>query len=79
MAVHEWRLRIEARPVEETASVTVKSLVVGFLLVIGITIAGCYSAFLRYDLIGTGHLPPLRFDPRDVFSPPKSGLASVLG
>lgn len=26
-------------------------------LVIGISVAGCFSAFLRYDLIGTGHLP----------------------
>jgi len=52
----QWRVTIE-RKAEETASVTLKAAVIGFLLVIGITIAGCYSAFLRYDLIGTGHLP----------------------
>ncbi len=51
-----WRVAVERR-VEETATVTTKALVVGFLLVVGITVAGCYSAFLRYDLIGTGHLP----------------------
>ena len=37
--------------------VTVKALVLGFMAVVGITVAGCFSAFLRYDLIGTGHLP----------------------
>jgi len=36
---------------------TVKSAVVAFGCIIGSSIAGCYSAFLRYDLIGTGHLP----------------------
>ncbi len=52
-----WRVVAERQRVEETTSVSVKVLVVGFLLIIGITVAGCFSAFLRYDLIGTGHLP----------------------
>jgi hypothetical protein len=37
--------------------VTWKAIAIGLALVIGITVAGCFSAFLRYDLIGTGHLP----------------------
>jgi hypothetical protein len=57
MAMQEWQLRVERRVIEEAENVTVKAIVIGFLLVVGITVAGCYSAFLRYDLIGTGHLP----------------------
>jgi hypothetical protein len=57
MAMQEWQLRVERRVVEEAESATIKAIVIGFLLVVGITVAGCYSAFLRYDLIGTGHLP----------------------
>ncbi len=55
----EARVRLLA-PAEvrvERETVTVKAVVVSLLLVIGITVAGCFSAFLRYDLIGTGHLP----------------------
>jgi hypothetical protein len=37
--------------------VTIKVVVAAILLVVGVTVAGCHSAFLRYDLIGTGHLP----------------------
>ncbi|MBI3919952.1 MAG: hypothetical protein HY318_00940, partial [Armatimonadetes bacterium] len=36
---------------------TARAFVLGLLCVVGIAIAGCYSALLRYDLIGTGHLP----------------------
>ncbi len=34
-----------------------RASVLAFVLVLGITVAGCFSALLRYDLIGTGHLP----------------------
>ncbi|MCS6861072.1 MAG: hypothetical protein NZT92_12215, partial [Abditibacteriales bacterium] len=52
-------------PVEPSAAgdslsrraITARAVAIGFLCVIGIAVAGCYSAFLRYDLIGTGHLP----------------------
>lgn len=36
---------------------TTRALVLGFLLVIGFTVAGCLSVFLRYEIIGTGYLP----------------------
>jgi len=38
-------------------SITLRAAAVGLFCVLGITIAGCVSAYLRYDLIGTGHLP----------------------
>jgi hypothetical protein len=38
-------------------AITARAVLIGLLCVIGIAVAGCYSAFLRYDLIGTGHLP----------------------
>lgn len=34
-----------------------RAFFIALFLVAGISIAGCFSAFLRYDLIGTGHLP----------------------
>ena len=36
---------------------TLRAALIGLLCVIGISVAGCFSAYLRYDLIGTGHLP----------------------
>jgi len=36
---------------------TLRAAVIGLLCVLGISVAGSVSAFLRYDLIGTGHLP----------------------
>ncbi|MFA4043315.1 MAG: hypothetical protein HZRFUVUK_000080 [Candidatus Fervidibacterota bacterium] len=42
---------------EAEQHVSVKAIAIAFPLVIGITVAGCFSAYLRYDLIGTGHLP----------------------
>jgi len=30
---------------------------IAFILVIGFTVAGCFSVFLRYEIIGTGYLP----------------------
>ena len=36
---------------------TRRSLFIAFLCIVGISVAGSVSAFLRYDLIGTGHLP----------------------
>jgi len=56
----EARLRppvLERRLIAEAEKVTVKAIIAAILLVVGITVAGCHSAFLRYDLIGTGHLP----------------------
>ncbi|MCX7643175.1 MAG: hypothetical protein N2116_05155, partial [Armatimonadetes bacterium] len=47
----------ERRVAAEGEKVTVKAVAAAILLVIGVTVAGCHSAFLRYDLIGTGHLP----------------------
>lgn len=58
MAMPSQRVLVERREREKLREgVTVKALAVGFALVVGITVAGCFSAFLRYDLIGTGHLP----------------------
>lgn len=37
--------------------ITLRAICIAFACVLGITVAGCISAFLRYDLIGTGHLP----------------------
>ena len=37
--------------------VTRRSVFIAFLCIVGISVAGSVSAFLRYDLIGTGHLP----------------------
>jgi hypothetical protein len=56
----EARLRppvVERRLIAEAERVTIKVVVAAILLVVGVTVAGCHSAFLRYDLIGTGHLP----------------------
>lgn len=36
---------------------TVRALVLGILVVIGFTVAGCFSVLLRYEIIGTGYLP----------------------
>ncbi|MFQ6097643.1 MAG: DUF6785 family protein, partial [Armatimonadota bacterium] len=33
------------------------AIIVGLLLIVGFTVAGSYSCFLRYELIGTGYLP----------------------
>lgn len=32
-------------------------MILGLLLVAGFSVAGCYSVFLRYEIIGTGYLP----------------------
>jgi len=48
-----FREPVTARP----TGITVRSLVLGFLLVIAFSVAGCYSVFLRYEIIGTGYLP----------------------
>ncbi|MEZ8218737.1 hypothetical protein B0813_002274 [Candidatus Fervidibacteria bacterium JGI MDM2 SSWTFF-3-K9] len=56
----EARLRppvVERHLIAEAEKVTVKAIIASALLVVSITVAGCHSAFLRYDLIGTGHLP----------------------
>ena len=38
-------------------TLTIRAAAIGLFCVAGISIAGCISAYLRYDLIGTGHLP----------------------
>ncbi|MCS7254729.1 MAG: DUF6785 family protein [Armatimonadota bacterium] len=48
---------IEISVREREIGITPKAIVIAFALVIGISVAGCFSAYLRYDLIGTGHLP----------------------
>ena len=56
----EARLRppvVERHLIAEAERITIKAVVAAILLVVGVTVAGCHSAFLRYDLIGTGHLP----------------------
>lgn len=40
-----------------TPAITQRSLALAFLLVIAFTAAGCFSVFLRYEIIGTGYLP----------------------
>ena len=37
--------------------VTMRALVLGLVLVVAFTVAGCFSVFLRYEIIGTGYLP----------------------
>lgn len=39
------------------ASITFRAVMVALLCVVAICTVGCFSSFLRYDLIGTGHLP----------------------
>lgn len=50
------KVELEIRK-EQEHGVTFKATIIAFVLAIGITVAGCFSAYLRYDLIGTGHLP----------------------
>jgi hypothetical protein len=40
-----------------STTVTLRSVVLGLLLVIGFTVAGCFSVLLRYEIIGTSYLP----------------------
>ena len=37
--------------------ITLRAVLLGLLLVVGFTVAGCFSVFLRYEIIGTGYLP----------------------
>ncbi len=34
-----------------------RATIIALFLIVGVSVAGCFSAFLRYDLIGTGHFP----------------------
>ncbi|MFA0752093.1 MAG: hypothetical protein SLRJCFUN_002496 [Candidatus Fervidibacter sp.] len=52
-----WRVLTVEQRTGAVERVTWKAIAIGLVLVVGITVAGCFSAFLRYDLIGTGHLP----------------------
>ena len=40
-----------------TRAITPRAVVIAFFLVIVFTAAGCFSVFLRYEIIGTGYLP----------------------
>ncbi len=42
---------------EPKAGMTTRAIVIGLILTIGFTVAGCFSVFLRYEIIGTGYLP----------------------
>ncbi len=42
---------------ERKDGVTARAFVIGIILVIGFTVAGCFSVLLRYEIIGTGYLP----------------------
>ncbi|HUW31862.1 MAG TPA: DUF6785 family protein [Planctomycetota bacterium] len=44
-------------PESRAGSLTLRAAVIGIFCVLGIAVAGSISAMLRYDLIGTGHLP----------------------
>ncbi len=40
-----------------TPATTPRAVAIAFLMVIAFTAAGCFSVFLRYEIIGTGYLP----------------------
>ncbi|MBM3499265.1 MAG: hypothetical protein FJX74_11415 [Armatimonadetes bacterium] len=40
-----------------TGAITPRAVALAFVLVIAFTAAGCFSVFLRYEIIGTGYLP----------------------
>jgi len=40
-----------------STAITGRAVAIAFILVIGFTVAGCFSVFLRYEIIGTGYLP----------------------
>jgi hypothetical protein len=51
---------LEIAPSSESPSnsgITARAVVLGLILVIGFTVAGCFSVLLRYEIIGTGYLP----------------------
>jgi len=37
--------------------ISMRGVLIGLLVVIGFTVAGCFSILLRYEIIGTGYLP----------------------
>ncbi|MFW5866843.1 MAG: DUF6785 family protein [Armatimonadota bacterium] len=41
----------------ERTGITGRAIVVAMVLVVGFTVAGCFSVMLRYEIIGTGYLP----------------------
>lgn len=44
-------------PGTSSNSITLRAIALGLLVVVGFTIAGCFSVFVRYEIIGTGYLP----------------------
>ena len=47
-----------AAAVSDAASgFTTRAVAIGLILVVGFTVAGCFSVLLRYEIIGTGYLP----------------------
>lgn len=41
----------------ERTGITPRAIAIAMVLVLGFTVAGCFSVMLRYEIIGTGYLP----------------------
>ncbi|MFA4029869.1 MAG: hypothetical protein GDYSWBUE_001178 [Candidatus Fervidibacterota bacterium] len=72
-------IEVSVEKKERELLATPKALLLAFALVIGITVAGCFSAYLRYDLIGTGHLPRCALFPIMVLTLLNSLCKRLLG
>jgi len=48
---------ITAEQQQRVQSLSPRALILGLVLVIAFTVAGCFCVFLRYEIIGTGYLP----------------------
>ncbi len=53
----ESRQGLATTPQQALHRATGRALLLGLALVVAFTIAGCFSVFLRYEIIGTGYLP----------------------
>ena len=42
---------------EAGSGITARAMVIGLILVVGFTVACCFSVYLRYENLGTGYLP----------------------
>ncbi len=54
-AASRSRVRTDMVPAE--GAITLRALLLGLVVVVGFTVAGCFSILLRYEIIGTGYLP----------------------
>ncbi len=57
VAAEDQALPSETTAAPRTSAISVRAFVLALVLIIGFTVAGCFSLFLRYELIGTGYLP----------------------